>query len=147
MGNVAPTSAARCGFCWAADSLAITRVPCVRRHTLDVSVLTQRLGRLRPHPRLQQLDRSARRWKGHCPGRNRQRATRSQSPATPPATMKQGVHFGTVRGDTYTACSAITGNPLATSGADGVWRWRRRISTLMPVYTGSATDTSESRAS
>jgi hypothetical protein len=61
--------------------------------------------------------------------------------------LKQGVHFGTVRGDTYTACAAITGNPLAASGADGVWRWRRRISTLMPVYTGSATDTSESRAS
>ena len=65
---------------------------------------------------------------------------------------KQGVHFniGTVPGDTYQACAVISGNGLATSGADSVpstinvdVRLRQRQSTTirLPGYSGSATDT------
>jgi VCBS repeat-containing protein len=66
---------------------------------------------------------------------------------------KQGVHFniGTLPGDTYQACGVITGNSLATSGADSVpatgvdvdVRLRQQQSTTirLPGYAGSATDT------
>jgi CARDB/Bacterial Ig domain/Cadherin domain len=76
-------------------------------------------------------------------------------PGNTPGTItipKQGVHFniGTVPGDTYQACAAITGNNISTSGADSVpstidvdVRLRQRQSTTirLPGYSGSATDT------
>jgi Big-like domain-containing protein/cadherin domain-containing protein/hemolysin type calcium-binding protein len=65
---------------------------------------------------------------------------------------KQGVHFniGTVPGDTFLACAAITGNTLSTSGADSVpstidvdVRLRQRQSTAirLPGYVGAVDNT------
>jgi hypothetical protein len=66
---------------------------------------------------------------------------------------KNGVHLniGTVVGDTYAACAVITGNSLASAGADAVpavgggqdIRLRQRQSTTirLPGYAGGATDT------
>ena len=71
---------------------------------------------------------------------------------------KQGVHFniGTVPGDTFAACGVISGNSLATSGADGVpatgvnvdVRLRQRQSTTirLPGYAGAPTDTAAVQA-
>ena len=65
---------------------------------------------------------------------------------------KNGIHYniGTVPGDTYQACAVITGNSLASSGADAVpvagggqdVRLRQRQSTTirLPGYVGVATD-------
>ena len=65
---------------------------------------------------------------------------------------KQGIHLniGTVPGDTYFACSVITGNNIGASGADSVppsinvdFRLRQRQSTniRLPGYGGATTDT------
>jgi CARDB protein/cadherin domain-containing protein/cadherin-like protein len=72
-------------------------------------------------------------------------------PGNTPGTItipKQGVHFniGTVPGDTYQACAAITGNNISTSGADSVPSTidvdvRLRTTIRLPGYSGSATDT------
>jgi VCBS repeat-containing protein len=77
-------------------------------------------------------------------------------PGTTPGTItlpKQGVHLniGTVPGDTFQACAAITGNTLAASGADGVpatgidadvrLRQRQSSTIRLPGYAGSTTDT------
>lgn len=77
-------------------------------------------------------------------------------PGTTPGTLtipKQGVHLniGTVPGDTFAACAAITGNNLADAGADGVpatgvnvdvrLRQRQSSTIRLPGYTGGATDT------
>ena len=68
------------------------------------------------------------------------------------AIAKNGIHYniGTVPGDTYQACAVITGNSLASSGADAVpaagggqdVRLRQRQSTTirLPGYAGVATD-------
>jgi hypothetical protein len=77
-------------------------------------------------------------------------------PGNTPGTItipKQGVHLniGTVPGDTFQACAAITGNTLAASGADGVpatgidadvrLRQRQSSTIRLPGYAGSTTDT------
>jgi VCBS repeat-containing protein len=77
-------------------------------------------------------------------------------PGTTPGTLsipKQGVHFniGTFPGDTFQACAVISGNTLASSGADGVpatgidadvrLRQRQSSTIRLPGYAGSATDT------
>jgi hypothetical protein len=71
---------------------------------------------------------------------------------------KQAVHLniGTVPGDTYAACAVISGNSIATGGADGVpatgvnvdVRLRQRQSTTirLPGYSGSPTDTAAVQA-
>ncbi len=71
---------------------------------------------------------------------------------------KQAVHLniGTVPGDTYAACAVISGNSIATGGADGVpatgvdvdVRLRQRQSTTirLPGYAGSPTDTAAVQA-